>query len=63
MLDLDFFKKVNDTHGHDAGDTLLRSVAQTLRNTARKGDILARTGGEEFVLLLPDCARALSPIE
>ena len=56
MLDLDFFKKVNDTHGHDAGDTLLRSVAQTLRNTARKGDILARTGGEEFVLLLPDCA-------
>jgi diguanylate cyclase (GGDEF)-like protein/PAS domain S-box-containing protein len=56
MLDIDFFKKVNDTHGHDAGDTVLRRVAQTLQDTSRKDDILARTGGEEFVLLLPDVA-------
>jgi diguanylate cyclase (GGDEF)-like protein/PAS domain S-box-containing protein len=58
MLDIDFFKQVNDTHGHEAGDAVLRSLAQTLQNTARKGDILARTGGEEFALLLPDVAAA-----
>jgi diguanylate cyclase (GGDEF)-like protein/PAS domain S-box-containing protein len=56
MLDIDFFKKVNDTYGHDAGDSVLRRVAQTLQETSRKGDILARIGGEEFALLLPDVA-------
>ena len=54
MLDIDFFKLVNDTYGHDGGDAVLRSVAAALQSTAREGDILARIGGEEFVLLLPD---------
>jgi diguanylate cyclase (GGDEF)-like protein/PAS domain S-box-containing protein len=56
MLDIDFFKLVNDTHGHDAGDAVLQAVAKALQNSARKGDVLARTGGEEFVFLLPDVA-------
>ncbi|WP_210395459.1 putative bifunctional diguanylate cyclase/phosphodiesterase [Motiliproteus sediminis] len=51
MLDLDGFKAVNDTIGHDAGDQLLKIVAQRLRDTVRDGDHLARMGGDEFALL------------
>ena len=52
-LDVDHFKRINDTHGHEAGDVVLRRVAETLRGALREGDHLGRTGGEEFVALLP----------
>jgi diguanylate cyclase (GGDEF)-like protein/PAS domain S-box-containing protein len=52
FLDIDNFKALNDTHGHDAGDQLLIEVAQRLRKTVREVDTLARLGGDEFVLLL-----------
>ena len=51
--DLDFFKKVNDTHGHEAGDQILKESAQLVRKLIRKQDILCRLGGEEFVIILP----------
>lgn len=54
MLDIDFFKKFNDTHGHDAGDAVLREVATMLASYLRKADIACRYGGEEFTLILPE---------
>ncbi|HEY7510653.1 MAG TPA: GGDEF domain-containing protein, partial [Vicinamibacteria bacterium] len=54
MLDVDHFKRVNDEHGHKAGDAVLRGLVQLLRHRARAVDLLFRMGGEEFVLLLPD---------
>ncbi len=51
MLDIDFFKKVNDSHGHEAGDCALRHVATILKNRMRRTDIVARLGGEEFCIL------------
>ncbi len=54
MLDLDHFKKINDTFGHDAGDLVLKELGQILNSDIRLGDIAARYGGEEFVLLLYD---------
>jgi len=53
MLDIDYFKKFNDTHGHQVGDLVLKRVATTIRNTLRDVDLLARYGGEEFVILTP----------
>jgi two-component system cell cycle response regulator len=53
MVDIDHFKNVNDTFGHDGGDKVLRKVATLLKNSVRKYDTVARYGGEEFVLLLP----------
>jgi diguanylate cyclase (GGDEF)-like protein len=53
--DLDHFKVLNDTHGHEAGDQALRLFARVLAESLRPGDIAARYGGEEFVLVLPNC--------
>jgi diguanylate cyclase (GGDEF)-like protein len=55
MLDVDHFKKVNDTHGHPAGDLVLQTVANTLVKCVRPMDTVARFGGEEFVIILPSC--------
>ncbi|QDZ27998.1 diguanylate cyclase [Noviherbaspirillum sp. UKPF54] len=52
MLDLDYFKMVNDTYGHDAGDTVLKSLAKVLKQSVRASDIVIRYGGEEFLILL-----------
>jgi len=54
FLDLDHFKKFNDTFGHDAGDLVLRSVAELFRNFFRSDDIICRFGGEEFAIILPE---------
>ncbi len=55
-LDIDHFKRVNDTHGHLAGDNLLRQIATAVKPRLRREDIFARTGGEEFGILLPEIA-------
>jgi len=52
MIDLDNFKTINDTYGHDCGDMALKLVADTLQHTIRRMDITARLGGDEFVVLL-----------
>lgn len=54
VLDLDHFKRLNDTHGHDAGDRMLMAFAATAASGLRRCDVLARFGGEEFVLMLPE---------
>jgi len=54
MLDLDNFKKVNDTLGHDVGDLLLQAAAKRLSAALRKGDTVARFGGDEYILIIPD---------
>jgi diguanylate cyclase (GGDEF)-like protein len=53
MFDIDFFKKINDEHGHVRGDRVLRGVGSLLDNGARATDIVARYGGEEFVIIMP----------
>ena len=55
MIDLDHFKKLNDTHGHAFGDAVLRDTAMTIVGTLRETDIVCRYGGEELVVILPDC--------
>ena len=55
MLDLDNFKKLNDTLGHAAGDEVLKSVGEMIHSTIRDGDFGCRYGGDEFVVLLPNC--------
>jgi diguanylate cyclase (GGDEF)-like protein len=58
MIDLDQFKLVNDTYGHDIGDLALRQVAATLRKEARTEDLVCRMGGEEFLVIAPDTTLA-----
>ncbi|WP_160691734.1 diguanylate cyclase [Clostridium sp. C2-6-12] len=53
IADIDYFKNVNDTYGHNSGDYILKTLAQILKNSCRKQDIISRWGGEEFLLLLP----------
>jgi len=52
MLDIDYFKKINDTHGHDVGDLVLKHIAEILNDSFRKTDLIARYGGEEFCIVL-----------
>jgi two-component system, cell cycle response regulator len=58
MIDIDFFKRVNDVHGHKAGDLVLQAIANLLTTACRTIDISGRYGGEEFLVLLPDTAEA-----
>ncbi len=57
-LDIDHFKRVNDTHGHPAGDQVIQAVATALLDSVRPMDLVARVGGEEFAIILPNCANA-----
>jgi diguanylate cyclase (GGDEF)-like protein len=62
MLDIDHFKKVNDTYGHQSGDQALVTVAKTLIKTLRINDMVARYGGEEFAIVLPETNRESAKI-
>ncbi|RPI45755.1 MAG: diguanylate cyclase [Betaproteobacteria bacterium] len=54
LIDVDHFKSINDTHGHDVGDLVLRRVSEVLKHTARAPDVICRIGGEEFLVVCPD---------
>src|SRR5438128_10283073 len=58
LVDLDEFKPINDTQGHAAGDRALRAFAHALRTGLRSYDLVCRFGGDEFVVLFPDCSAA-----
>ena len=58
-LDIDYFKSVNDTHGHNAGDLVIQAVARAVAHVVRPMDTVARVGGEEFAIILPNCATSM----
>ena len=62
MLDIDHFKAVNDQHGHAAGDLVIRAVAQSIAQTVRPMDTVARIGGEEFAIILPNCPTSFGEV-
>lgn len=62
MLDIDHFKKVNDTYGHHAGDLVLQAVSKCLESCVRPMDTVSRFGGEEFAVILPNCPSTFGPV-
>jgi two-component system cell cycle response regulator len=62
ILDIDHFKSVNDTHGHDAGDLVLKHFAQRVKRVVRQADLVCRLGGEEFVVVMPDTSIAVASV-
>lgn len=58
ILDIDFFKSINDTFGHETGDRVLQNLVSIIKNSVRKSDYVIRWGGEEFIVLLPDCGES-----
>ena len=61
LLDIDHFKRVNDSHGHAAGDGVIKAVASAIQQAVRPMDTVARTGGEEFAVVLPNCPSSFGP--
>ena len=58
MLDIDFFKMINDTYGHDVGDEGIRTISRVIKDNIRESDVAIRFGGEEFIVLLYNCNKA-----